>query len=227
MSDKIIITIDGFSSCGKSSLAKDLSKRIGYRYIDSGAMYRAVTYYCIQNSIDVRNVDQVGEALFNIVIDFRIIDKENHCFLNDVDVEYEIRTMEVAKLVSHIATISEVRHFLVKQQRKMGYDKGIVMDGRDIGTVVFPYAKLKVFLKAEAEIRALRRYEELINKQMDTSLEEVRENLTQRDYIDSNREDSPLMIADDAIILDNSYITRAEQLDLVFEMYQKAAISLV
>lgn len=219
MNDKIIITIDGHSSCGKSSLAKDLSSKIGYRYLDSGAMYRAVTLYCLKNRIDINEPHKVSDILTDISIDFRLVNGENHCFLNNIDEEKEIRTMAVANNVSQIATISSVRRFLVGQQRIMGSEKAIVMDGRDIGTVVFPDAELKIFLTADSHIRTLRRYEELINKNMEVTLEEVEINLQKRDHIDSTRIDSPLLIAEDAIILNNSNITRTEQLNLVVEMY--------
>ncbi len=215
----IIITIDGHSSCGKSSLAKDLSKQIGYRYIDSGAMYRAVTLYCLQNDIDIYNNEEVVNTLARISINFKLVNGKSHCFLNDEDVETDIRTMRVANSVSIVSAISEVRRFLVAQQRKMGEKKAIVMDGRDIGTVVFPDAALKIFLTADSHIRVLRRYEEMINKKMETTIEEVENNLKERDRIDSTRDDSPLVKATDAIIIDNSNLNMEEQLKVAMELF--------
>lgn len=227
MSKKIVITIDGFSSCGKSSLAKDLSKKIGYRYVDSGAMYRIVTLYCMQYGISVTDEEAVERVLKKISIDFRVVDGKNHSFLNGVDVEDKIRTMEVANKVSLIAMMSSVRSFLVAQQRIMGSNKAIVMDGRDIGTVVFPNALLKIFLTADPHIRALRRYEEMVNKKMNISMEEVEENLRERDRIDSTRSDSPLCKADDAIVIDNSTLSMEDQLSMALDLYHEVSLNLV
>jgi cytidylate kinase len=209
---QIIIAIDGYSSCGKTTLAKELAHELGYIYISSGAMYRAVTLYFIQEKIDIRDLHQVSEALDHIKIRFEITDEGNKTFLNGTDVEDEIKKMYVSNQVSPVSTISIVRRFLVKQQRAIGEAKGIVMDGRDIGTVVFPDAKLKIFLTASVEERTRRRFEELKSKGIEASLDSVRTNLTSRDHIDSTREDSPLKQAEDAIVIDNTFLTPAEQL---------------
>ncbi|GJM31850.1 MAG: cytidylate kinase [Saprospiraceae bacterium] len=210
---KITIAIDGYSSCGKSTLAKAMARELGYIYVDSGAMYRAITLNFIRQHVDISNQEEVNNALQDIHIHFQK-DKEgnNHMILNEEDVEAEIRQMQVSSMVSQVAAIPQVRRVLVEQQRKMGQQKGIVMDGRDIGTVVFPDAELKIFLTASPEIRAIRRYQELLNKNQDTSLMEVRTNLAMRDRIDSTREDSPLRQANDAIVIDNTYLNEAEQL---------------
>jgi len=215
---KIIIAIDGYSSCGKSTLARELARVLHYIYIDTGAMYRAVTLYFINHNIDFKNEEEVTNALNNISIDFRKIKSEIHTFLNSQDVETSIRSMQVSELVSEVSAISSVRSFLVQQQQAMGQQKGIVMDGRDIGTVVFPSAELKIFLTASPEIRATRRKKEYEQKGIDISLEEVKNNLAHRDHIDSTREDSPLRQAADAILLDNSYLTKEEQLKFVLDL---------
>ena len=220
MQKKIIIAIDGYSSCGKSTLAKDLAVRLGYRYIDSGAMYRAVTYYFTQNNIDTANVSAVTSALTHIHIDFEY---DSHTgkqitLLNGTSVETEIRTPSISDQVSQVSTIKEVRDFLVAQQKALGTTGGIIMDGRDIGTAVFPNAELKLFMTADDQIRAQRRYDELKAKGVEITLEEVLENNKQRDYIDSTRKESPLRKADDAITLDNSNITPEQQLEMVVEM---------
>lgn len=215
---KIIIAIDGYSSCGKSTLARELAKVLHYIYIDTGAMYRAVTLYFINHDIDFKNEEEVTNALHNISIDFRKIKSEIHTFLNNQDVESSIRSMQVSELVSEVSAISSVRSFLVHQQQAMGQKKGIVMDGRDIGTVVFPQAELKIFLTASPEIRAMRRKKEYEQKGIDISLEVVKKNLAHRDYIDSTREDSPLRQAPDAILLDNSFLTKEEQLKFVLDL---------
>ncbi|MEI6880214.1 MAG: (d)CMP kinase [Bacteroidota bacterium] len=221
MSKKIIIAIDGFSSCGKSTIAKDLARKIGYRYVDTGAMYRAVTLFFLHNQIDFHHLDLVSESLKDITINFRIDEASQSqiTMMNGEDVEDIIRVNpRVASAVSDVSSISEVRRFLVKQQQAMGIEKGIVMDGRDIGTVVFPEAELKLFITAEPNIRAQRRLDELKDKGQNTTFEEVLANLTKRDYIDSNREDSPLRKADDAIEIDNSFIDKEEQLNLIIRL---------
>jgi len=213
MKKKIIITIDGWSSCGKSTLAKQLAKALGYIYVDSGAMYRAVTLYFLRNHIDWTNQDEVVEALQNISLEFQYNtqSEKSEIFLNGENVEYVIRDMVVAEKVSEVAAIKEVREFAVAQQQQMGKGKGIVMDGRDIGTVVFPDAELKIFMTADNSVRVERRFREMYEKNPNITLEEVKANLEMRDYIDSHREVSPLRKADDAIILDNTNLTPAEQ----------------
>lgn len=211
---KIIITIDGWSSCGKSTLARQLAKELNYVYIDSGAMYRAITLYFLRNHIDWTDTTEVEEALANIQLDFRFneVSEQSEIFLNDENVEYVIRDLVIAEKVSEIAAIREVRTFAVKQQQEMGRKKGIVMDGRDIGTVVFPKAELKIFMTADNAVRVERRFRELFEKNPNITIEEVKNNLEMRDYIDSNREVSPLRQADDALVLDNSKVTMEEQL---------------
>ncbi len=215
---RIIIAIDGYSSCGKSTLAKALAKSLHYAYVDTGAMYRAVTLYFLENNIDINHPNDVKDALQHIEIHFERKKTGNHTYLNGVDVENEIRTMRISEMVSPVSTISEVRRFLVAQQKKMGQRKGIVMDGRDIGTVVFPEAELKIFLTAESDIRTKRRYDELMAKGQPTDFEAVKRNLMERDMIDSNRADSPLRQADDAILIDNSELTPTEQLAKVLDL---------
>lgn len=214
---KIIVTIDGWSSCGKSTLAKQLSRELGYTYIDSGAMYRAITLYFLRNHIDWTKHKVVEEALKNITLEFRGNHKtgQTEIYLNEENVEYVIRDLVVAEKVSEVAAIKEVREFAVAQQQFMGKGKAIVMDGRDIGTVVFPAAELKIFMTADNAIRVERRFKELYEKNPNVTIEEVKDNLEMRDYIDSHREISPLRKADDAIELDNSNISIKEQLDLV------------
>jgi CMP/dCMP kinase len=213
---KIIITIDGWSSCGKSTLAKQLAKQLNYVYIDSGAMYRAITLYFLRNHIDWTDPQQVVAALKNIQLDFRFNEQSNQSeiFLNDENVEYVIRDLVIAEKVSDVAAIREVRSFAVKQQQQMGKKKGIVMDGRDIGTVVFPKAELKIFMTADNAVRVERRFKELYDKNPNITIEEVKNNLEMRDYIDSHREVSPLRQAEDALVLDNSNITIDEQLKI-------------
>jgi CMP/dCMP kinase len=216
---KIIIAIDGFSSCGKSTLAKALAKKLHYAYVDTGAMYRAVTLYFLDNDVDINDRESVKKALTQIELHFERTPTGNHIFLNGKDIEDEIRTMRVAEMVSPVATISVVRRAMVQQQQLMGRRKGIVMDGRDIGTVVFPDAELKIFLTADTQIRTQRRYDEMLAKgELNVSFEEVKNNLTERDLIDSNRADSPLRQAEDAILLDNSYLTPEEQLQKVLDL---------
>lgn len=226
---KITIAIDGFSSCGKSTMAKDLAKEIGYIYIDSGAMYRAVTLFCIENSLFTSDgevyAEELKKRIGEINISFRLNDMTSkpETFLNGVNVESKIRTMDVSSRVSLVAALGFVRKALVKQQQEMGKNKGIVMDGRDIGTVVFPDAELKVFVTASAEIRAKRRYDELIAKGQNVSYDEILKNVEERDKIDQNRKVSPLRKADDAIILDNSNMSVEEQKAWLKNEYQKAA----
>lgn len=216
---KIIITIDGWSSCGKSTLAKQLAIRLKYTYIDSGAMYRAITLYFLRNHVDWTDHKKAGRALKDIHIEFlhNDITKSSEIVLNGENVEYLIRDLVVAEKVSEIAAIREVREFAVKYQQEMGSKKGIVMDGRDIGTVVFPLAELKIFMTADKAIRVERRFRELYEKNPNISLEEVKNNLEMRDYIDSHREISPLRQAEDAVVLDNSNLTEQEQLQLALK----------
>jgi len=219
---KIIVAIDGHSSCGKSTMAKSLAQELGYIYIDSGAMYRVVTLYALRNGLinnGVPDREKLIAGLKNIKITFKwdeVLGK-NTTFLNGENVEEEIRRLEVSENVSPISTIAEVRHEMVKQQRENGKNKGIVMDGRDIGTVVFPDAELKIFMTASPEIRAQRRYLELKEKGQEVDFDSILQNVEGRDEIDSNREVSPLKRADDALILDNSYLSREEQLKWTLE----------
>jgi cytidylate kinase len=215
----IIITIDGWSSCGKSTLAKELAKALNYVYIDSGAMYRAITLYFLRNHIDWTKKKSVETALQSINLEFRFNEKrqQSEMFLNDENVEYVIRDMVVAEKVSEVAAIKEVRSFAVAQQRKMGDSKGIVMDGRDIGTVVFPNAELKIFMTADSAIRVERRFRELYDKNPNITIEEVKHNLAMRDYIDSNREISPLRKAKDAIELDNTKLSMDQQFQIALK----------
>lgn len=217
---KIIITIDGKSSCGKSTLAKQLAKKLGYIYVDSGAMYRAITLYFLRNHIDWTDKTEVKKALLNINIEFAYNGKKesSEIFLNGENVEYVIRDLVVAEKVSEVAAIKEVREFAVRQQQEMGRKKGIVMDGRDIGTTVFPKAELKIFMTADDTVRVERRFRELYAKNPNISIEEVKTNLELRDYIDSNREISPLRKADDAIELDNTSLTEAAQLEVALKL---------
>jgi cytidylate kinase len=220
---KITIAIDGFSSTGKSTLAKQLAKHLGYVYVDTGAMYRAVTFFAMQNGyINADSFDKV--TLINSLPSIKLQFKFNsdlgfaEMYLNDVNIEKEIRTIEVSNFVSKVAEISEVRAKLVEQQKEMGKDKAIVMDGRDIGTVVFPDAELKIFMTAGADTRAQRRFDELQEKGDSVTYEEVLKNVEERDYIDTHRKDSPLVMADDAIEIDNSYLTREEQFKVVLDL---------
>jgi len=215
MAKKIIITIDGWSSCGKSTLAKQLAKSLGYVYIDSGAMYRAITLYFLRNHIDWTDAKEVADALENIHLHFEYYPKseQSEIFLNEENVEYVIRDLVVAEKVSDVASIASVRTFAVAQQQKMGAGKGIVMDGRDIGTTVFPDAALKIFMTADIPVRVERRYKEMIEKNPNVTMEEVKANLEMRDHIDSHREVSPLRMATDAVLLDNTQIDMLEQLD--------------
>ena len=219
---EIIIAIDGFSSSGKSTLAKDLAKELGFKYIDTGAMYRAVALFAEQNGIINENGEIDEEALKaklpSINLDFKNIDGKNHIFLNGEDVESEIRSLEISELTSKISKLPFVREFLVAKQREIGKSKGIVMDGRDIGSVVFPDAEVKFFVTASPEIRAKRRFEELKAKGVDTTYEEVLKSLKDRDLQDTTRETSPLVKTDDAILIDNSDLDRKQQLDLALRI---------
>ena len=224
----ITIAIDGHSSCGKSTMAKDLAKEIGYIYIDTGAMYRAVTLYALQNGlIGESGIDEEGlrERMSEIMITFQLNEETGRpdTYLNGVCVERDIRTMEVSKYVSPIATLGFVREAMVDLQRLMGEAKGVIMDGRDIGTVVFPDAELKIFVTASVDVRAQRRYDELKAKGEPCSFEEIRANVMERDRIDSTREISPLRQAEDAIVLDNSYMTIPEQNAWLVEQYNRVA----
>jgi cytidylate kinase len=213
---KIIITIDGWSSCGKSTLAKQLAKELNYVYIDSGAMYRAITLYFIRHHVDWTQPAAVDEALKNIKLEFVSNHKngQTEMWLNGENVEYVIRDLVVAEKVSEVAAIKAVRDFAVFRQQEMGRNKGIVMDGRDIGTVVFPHAELKIFMTADEAVRVQRRFKELYEKNPNITLEEVKHNLSLRDYIDSHRAISPLRQAEDAVVLDNSHLTVRHQLEI-------------
>lgn len=223
MAKKIIIAIDGWSSCGKSTLAKALAKELGYLYVDSGAMYRAITLYFLRNHIDWTDKVEVKKALKEISLEFVFNDKsqQSEMFLNDENVEYVIRDLVVAEKVSDVAAIKEVRKFAVEQQQEMGKKKGIVMDGRDIGTVVFPLAELKIFLTADNAVRVERRFKELYEKNPNITIEEVKANLEMRDYIDSNREESPLRQAENAVLIDNTNLSARETLQKVLQLARK------
>ncbi len=220
---KIIIAIDGWSSCGKSTMAKQLAKELDYIYVDSGAMYRAITLYFLRQSVDFDKPHEINNALSEIELDFRYNEKTQQAdmYLNDENVEYLIRDLLVAEKVSEVAAIRDVREFAVAQQQKMGEKKGIIMDGRDIGTVVFPDAELKIFMTADNAVRIERRFKELYVKNPNITLEEVAENIEMRDYIDSHREISPLRQAEDAVVLDNTNLTPDEQLTEALKMARK------
>ena len=223
---KIVIAIDGFSSCGKSTMAKELARKIGYVYIDTGAMYRAVTLYCLNNGLfdgDAIDEAKLRKAMNGLKITFKINQETGkpETYLNGENVEKEIRSMRVSDKVSLVSAIPFVREAMVKQQQELGKQKGVVMDGRDIGTTVFPDAELKIFVTASPEIRAQRRVDELLKKGADVSFEEVLDNVKKRDYIDQHRDVSPLRKADDAILLDNSNMTIAEQDAWLQEQYNR------
>lgn len=224
---KITIAIDGFSSCGKSTMAKMLAKEVGYIYVDTGAMYRAVTLFAMRNGMIAPNGevnrDELKQKMQTLRVEFKLNEQTGRAetYLNGENVENEIRGMEVSSHVSAIAAIDFVRTALVEQQQRMGRDKGIVMDGRDIGTVVFPDAELKVFVTASAEIRAQRRFDELKGKGVEANFDEILNNVQQRDYIDSHREVSPLRKANDAIELDNGELTIAQQLQWLVERFEE------
>lgn len=219
---KIIIAVDGHSSCGKSTVAKELAKKLNYLYLDSGAMYRAITLYCLRNDL-IQNGDlNVSELIskldqIHITFNYNPNTQSNDTFLNGENIEDEIRQLPVSQNVSRVAAIPEVRHHLVSLQKEMGKFKGIVMDGRDIGTVVFPEAELKLFMTASPDIRAQRRYDELIAKGNNVNFEEIKANIIARDNYDEQREISPLRKADDALVLDNSFLSREDQLDWVLD----------
>ncbi|MBR4265293.1 MAG: (d)CMP kinase [Bacteroidales bacterium] len=221
----IKIAVDGFSSCGKSTLAKQLAAHFGFVFIDSGAMYRAVTLFAIENNIisedDVVDINKLKKEIKNIKITFQTIDGKNHTFLNGKDVETEIRQIRVSKRVSIIATLDFVREEMVNLQRNLSEENSVIMDGRDIGTVVFPNAELKLFVTATPEVRAQRRYDELKAKGEDVNFDEIKANLINRDRIDSTREIAPLKQADDAVVLDNSNMTREQQFDFAVKLIEK------
>ena len=223
---KITIAIDGHSSCGKSTMAKELARKVGYVYVDTGAMYRAVTLYALRHNFfaaDGTVLEQpLNEAMSQITIDQHLVDGKTTTFLNGENVEREIRGLEVSNHVSPIAAIPFVRTALVSQQQKMGAEGGIVMDGRDVGTTIFPNAELKIFVTASAEVRAQRRYDEVQQKGMPADYADILKNVQERDYIDSHREVSPLRQADDALLLDNSHMTIDEQNAWLMEQFEKA-----
>lgn len=221
MASNKIIAIDGFSSCGKSTLAKALAKKLHFVFVDSGAMYRAVTLYFMRQGIDLNNHVDVQEAMDAIHVDLIPNGETTQVLLNDEDVSEAIRQMEVSEYVSEVSALSEVRKAMVAQQQKLGKRRNIVMDGRDIGTTVFPHADLKIFMTASPEIRAERRFKELSAKGEQVTMEEVKANLAHRDHIDSTRIESPLRQADDAIVLDNTCMSPEEQLSFVLDEFQK------
>ena len=220
MKEKIIITIDGWSSCGKSTLARQLAKKLGYLYIDSGAMYRAITLYFLRNNINRSDDKEIRHALKNIKLEFFYNEQngKSEIYLNDENVEYIIRDLVIAEKVSDVAAIKEVRKFAVAVQQKIGKSKGIVMDGRDIGTTVFPAAAIKIFMTADEAIRVERRFAEMFEKNPNISLMEIRANIEMRDYIDSHREVSPLRKAEDAIVLDNTHLSEKQQLEFALNL---------
>lgn len=220
MPKNFIIAIDGYSSCGKSTIAKALAKRLNFIYVDSGAMYRAATLYFLRNNVECNDHDAVLKALENIHVELHLENDYTQVLLNDEDVSEEIRLMPVSQNVSKVSAIKEVRQAMVKLQQKMGKTKNIVMDGRDIGTTVFPDAQLKVFMTAEPLIRAERRYKELKTKGDEVSVREVLDNLKERDLLDTTRQESPLRKADDAVILDNSHMSPEQQLEFVVNLYK-------
>lgn len=224
ISKKLTIAIDGFSACGKSTLAKDLAKKLDYIFIDSGAMYRGVALYCLENNLILNGdplIDKIIKDLNNINLEFKTIGHQSLLFLNNRNVSFEIRENAVANVVSKIATIKEVRQKLVSEQQKMGEKGGIIMDGRDIASVVFPDAELKLFVTAGTKIRTQRRLDELKNNGIESSFEEVAKNLEERDYIDSTRAESPLIQVEGAIVLDNSNLNREEQVDWVLKLIEQ------
>ncbi len=219
MANPIIVAIDGYSSCGKSTIAKALAKYAGYTYVDTGAMYRAIGLYTLRHNL-TEPADIIA-ALPNIQVGFILVDGAQHVTLNGEDVESQIRTLEAGNCASRISQIKEVRAFLVAQQQRMGEAKGIVMDGRDIGTVVFPNAELKLFLTASPEVRAQRRYDELVEKGEQPDFAAVLADVNDRDYRDTHRAESPLRQADDAIVVDNSNLTREEQMKVIYDLFDR------
>lgn len=223
---KIIIAIDGYSACGKSTLAKQLAEKLDYKFLDTGAMYRAVTLFLLRNTIDWNNADELENALKNIHIDFKKTTSGYCTYLNNENVEEEIRNMHVANKVSEVAAVSAVRKFLVKQQQEIGKQKGIVLDGRDIGTVVFPNAEVKLFITASMEVRVARRYKELVKKDTEITPEIIRLNLMKRDIEETTRPDSPLMQHQDAVVIDTSYLTPNQQLESAFIIVENYLIEI-
>ena len=219
MANPIIVAIDGYSSCGKSTIAKALAKYAGYTYVDTGAMYRAIGLYTLRHNL-TEPADIIA-ALPNIQVGFILVDGAQHVTLNGEDVESQIRTLEAGNCASRISQIKEVRAYLVAQQQRMGEAKGIVMDGRDIGTVVFPNAELKLFLTASPEVRAQRRYDELVEKGEKPDFAAVLADVNDRDYRDTHRAESPLRQADDAIVVDNSNLTREEQMKVIYDLFDR------
>ncbi len=219
----IIITIDGWSSCGKSTLARQLARELGYVYIDSGAMYRSITLFFLRNNIDWHDTEKVVEALQEVEMHFEFNEKsmQSEIYLNDENVEYLIRDLIIAEKVSEVSALAAVRSFAVKKQKEMGEEKGIVMDGRDIGTTVFPDAELKIFMTADIAVRVERRFREMFEKNPNITLDEVKSNLEMRDYIDSNREVSPLRKAEDAVLLDNTFIGMEQQLNFALKIVKQ------
>lgn len=224
MAERIIITIDGGSSCGKSTLARQLASSLGYRYIDSGAMYRAITLYFLRNNVDLGNHNQIKRALNSITLEFIVnkITNQSEMHLNGENVEFIIRDLVVAEMVSEVAALKEVRKFAVAAQQNMGSHKGIVMDGRDIGTTVFPHAEVKIYMTADEAVRVGRRFKEMYDKNPNITIDEVKANIEMRDYIDSNREVSPLRKAPDAVVLDNTNLSQEEQLEFALKLAKNA-----
>jgi cytidylate kinase len=223
MQKKLIIAVDGYSSCGKSTLARDVAHRLGFSYIDSGAMYRAAAYFFLKNNLDAAIFQRKPDAeqekiLAGMQIEFRNTNGEREIFLNGENVEKKIRGKDVSEIVSNTSAIPSLRKRMVTKQRKFAEEKHIVMDGRDIGTTVFPHADLKIFMTASLEVRAQRRYDELVSKGIKMTMEEVKQNIASRDLIDTTRKVSPLKKADDAIVLDNTNLTRQQQLDFVLKI---------
>lgn len=225
MRNNIVVAIDGYSSCGKSTLARALAKKLHFIYVDSGAMYRAVTLYFLRNRIDLTNKAEVDHALKDIHLNFHSRDYHTHITLNGEEVSEEIRQMPVSEKVSEISAIKAIRAEMVKQQQRMGTLKNIIMDGRDIGTTVFPHAEIKIFMTADPKVRAMRRYKELTLKGENITLEEVFENIAHRDYQDTTRKESPLVRAKDAIILDNTMLTQKEQLEFALDRVNPFLVS--
>ena len=217
MSKNIVVAIDGYSSCGKSTLAKALAKKLHFIYVDSGAMYRAVTLFFIRNNVSLSDQAGIEQALKDIHLNFHSRDYQTHITLNDEEVSEEIRQMHVSELVSEVSALKAVRKEMVRQQQRMGASKNIVMDGRDIGTTVFPYAQVKIFMTADPKIRAERRFKELKQKGEEISLEEIFDNLAHRDFLDTTRKESPLTRAKDAIVLDNTILNEKQQLEFALE----------
>lgn len=216
---KIVIAIDGYSACGKSTTAKEVANILGYRYIDTGAMYRAVTMYFLDHHVSLTNPKEIAKALESINISFKVNShNKSDTYLNGLNVEKEIRKMRISEMVSQVSTLKEVRVAMVEQQRKMGKEKAVVMDGRDIGTVVFPHAELKLFMTADMLVRAFRRQKELMERDQLVDLDEVMDNIARRDKIDTTRVESPLKQAEDAVVIDTTHITIDEQVDDVVRM---------